>query len=411
MTSNDNNDTDEMVQLQNENAQLNLELCTLHTQCEALELENKGLKEEITNLKEKIKNFEEYIDKIEENDIIENTEVNDIDISASIQEENDVNVLKHKIIDLQKEIIRLSDNLKEDLINNENMQSEYESQIEVLKNDIIALENENDQMRIDVNNIKEKCQIDIKNCYEEITVIKKEKEESEQKFIEKLQELNAIIKKYQLKIYDQEQAYKELCDSSTQKLKETYDKFTEEIKNIKNNQEEFNSIGNSEITLENHNLKTENIEIKNNLEKSQNQLKICQKQLNELIEKQNTFIKFEKSYKNRIKELEEANESLRADILNASISERESGEIKEDNKNEKYIKENMELKKENEKLQKYIISSEFRNAFAMKINFENKKLKEEINVYKKEIEKLNKKNAKILGNKNNNNENSNLINK
>ena len=156
-TIDEDKESEEMIALQNENAQLNLELCTLHTQCETLESENKQLKEEILTLKEKIKSLEEYIDKIEENDIIESTEVNEIDIlsNSMLQEENDINVLKHKIIELQKEIIRLSDNVKEGLINNESMQNEYESQIETLKNDIIVLENENDQMRLDANKIKD----------------------------------------------------------------------------------------------------------------------------------------------------------------------------------------------------------------------------------------------------------------
>ena len=73
---NNNKDTEELVELQNENAQLNLELCTLHTNYENLELENIQLKEEIASLKEKIKNLEEYIDKIEEDDIVENTQIN-----------------------------------------------------------------------------------------------------------------------------------------------------------------------------------------------------------------------------------------------------------------------------------------------------------------------------------------------
>ena len=59
------------------------------------------------------------------------------------------------------------------------MQNEYESQIEVLKNDITALENENDQLREEINDVKEKGQLDIKNCLEEISEVKKEKEEDE----------------------------------------------------------------------------------------------------------------------------------------------------------------------------------------------------------------------------------------
>ena len=393
-TVDDCKESEEMIALQNENAQLNLELCTVHTQCETLESENKSLKEEITTLKEKIKSLEEYIDKLEENDFIENTEINEVDIlsNSMLQEEKDINVLKHKIIELQKEIIRLSDNIKEDLINNENMQSEYENQIEVLKNDIIALENENDQMRLDVNSIKEKCQLDIKNCLEEISEIRNKKEESEQKYMEKLEEMNAIIKKYQNKIYEQEYAYKELCDSSSKKLKETYEKFTNEIKNMKNQENE--NLGNStsitEMSLEIHNLKNENIELKNNLEQSQINYKKKKKELDDQLLIINNFNKLEKEYKNKIKELEEENENLRADILNSSMNEKETKTNGEGDKKENLIKEYNDMKKENEKLQKYIISTEFRNAFAMKTSFENKKLKEEINMYKKELEKLNK---------------------
>ena len=195
-TIEDNKESDELIELQNENSQLNLELCTLHTNYENLEVENISLKEEISSLKEKIKNLEEYIDKIEEDDIVEKTQLNnnEIDIlsDSMIQSETDINVLKHKIVELQKEVIRLSDNIKEDLINNKNMQNEYESQIEVLKNDITALENENDQLRDEINDIKEKGQSDIKNCLEEMSEIKNEKDEAEQKYMEKLEELNMI---------------------------------------------------------------------------------------------------------------------------------------------------------------------------------------------------------------------------
>ena len=51
-TVDDCKESEEIINLQNENAQLNLELCTVHTQCETLESENKSLKEEITTLKE-----------------------------------------------------------------------------------------------------------------------------------------------------------------------------------------------------------------------------------------------------------------------------------------------------------------------------------------------------------------------
>ena len=305
---NNNKDTEELVELQNENAQLNLELCTLHTNYENLELENIQLKEEIASLKEKIKNLEEYIDKIEEDDIVENTQINteedNILSTSNIQEETDINVLKHKIMELQKEIIRLSDNIKEDLINNKNMQNEYESQIEVLKNDITALENENDQLRQEINDIKDKNNTDIKNCLEEIAIIKTEKDQEEQKYIEKLEELNLIIKKYQNKIIEQENAYKSLCDTSENKLKETYDKFTEEIKNIKNSQNQYDNMDGfsvSEMNLEIHNLKTENFELKKNLEKFQSNFTQKQKENSIYLKRKSNNINL--NFQNQIEEI------------------------------------------------------------------------------------------------------------
>ena len=65
-----------------------------------------------------------------------------------------------------------------------------------------------------------------------MSVLRNEKEDAEQKFMQKLEELNAIIKKYQNKIFEQENAYKELCDQSTQKLKEAYDNFKNEIQEL-----------------------------------------------------------------------------------------------------------------------------------------------------------------------------------
>ena len=399
-TIDDNKESEELVELQNENAQLNLELCTLHTNYENLEAENITLKDEITSLKEKIKNLEEYIDKIEEDDIVEKTQINnnEVDIlsDSMIQNETDVNVLKHKILELQKEVIRLSDNIKEDLINNKNMQNEYESQIEILKNDITALENENDQLRQEANVIKEKGQLDIKNCLEDISEIKNEKEEAEQKYMEKLEELNLIIKKYQNKIIEQENAYKALCDTSEKKIKETYDKFTEEIKNIKSNQNQLDNIDGfsvSELNLEIHNLKTENFELTKKLETCQLNLSQKQKESEEINNKLHALYKYEIENKNKIKKLEEENSNLRADILNNnsdSDKEENKNNIKDNSNNKwqkKLMKENAELNNENEKLQKYIVSNEFRYSLAMKAIFENKKLKKEINQYKEQMKK------------------------
>ena len=318
-----------------------------------------------------------------------------------IQAETDINVLKHKIIELQKEIIRLSDNIKEDLINNKNMQNEYESQIEVLKNDITALENENDQLREEINDIKEKGKLDINNCLEEISEIKNEKMEDEKKYMEKLEELNLIIKKYQDKIIEQENAYKALCDSSENKIKETYDKFTEEIKNIKSSQNQLESIdgfSSSELNFEIHNLRTENFELKKNLEKYQLNLTQKQKECENINAKLSSLYKLEIENKNKIKTLEEENRNLRGDILNnnsdSDKDEQNKNNIKNnDNDNKlqkKLIKEISRLEEENEKLQKYIVTSEFRYSLSLKAIFESKKLKQERNKYKEELDKLNK---------------------
>ena len=358
-------------------------------------------------MKEKVKNLEEYIDKIEEDDIVEKTQLNnnEIDIlsDSMIQSETDINVLKHKIVELQKEVIRLSDNIKEDLINNKNMQNEYETQIEVLKNDITALENENDQLREEINDTKEKGQSDIKNCLEEISEIKNEKEEAEQKYMEKLEELNLIIKKYQNKIIEQENAYKALCETSENKIKETYDKFTEEIKNIKSSQTQLDNIDGfsvSELNLEIHNLKADNFELNKNLEQCKLNLSQKQKECEEISNKFKSLYKLEIENKNTIKKLEEENRDLRGSILNNnsdSDKEENKNDIKNINLNnndnklqKKLMKEVSKLNEENEKLQKYIVTSEFRYSLAMKAIFENKKLKQEINQYKEELEKINK---------------------
>ena len=181
------------------------------------------------------------------------------------------------------------------------------------------------------------------------------------------------------------------------KIKETYDKFTEELKNIKTSQMQLDNIDGvsvTELNLEIHNLKTENFELNRKLESCQLNLSQKQKEFNETNNKLNALYKYELENKNKIKKLEEENSNLRADILNNSDSD------KEDNKNnikdninssnklqKKLMKENEELTNENEKLQKYIVSNEFRYSLAMKAIFENKKLKKEINLYK---EKMNK---------------------
>ena len=73
-----------------------------------------------------------------------------------------------------------------------------------------------------------------------------------------------------------------------------------------------------------------------------------------------------------------------------SDKEENKNNIKDNSNNKwqkKLMKENAELNNENEKLQKYIMSNEFRYSLAMKAIFENKKLKKEINQYKEQLKK------------------------
>ena len=66
-TIENNQDSDELVELQNENAQLNLELCTLHTNYENLEAENASLKRKNDNTyKEKYEKLLEENRKLQE---------------------------------------------------------------------------------------------------------------------------------------------------------------------------------------------------------------------------------------------------------------------------------------------------------------------------------------------------------
>ena len=221
--------------------------------------------------------------------------------------------------------------------------------------------------------------------------------------MEKLEEMNLIIKKYQDKIIEQENAYKALCDTSENKIKETYDKFTEEIKNIKSNQNQLDNIDGfsaSELNLEIHNLKTENFELKKNLEKYKLNLTQKLKECENLTNKLNSLYKLDNENKNKIKTLEKENRKLRTDILNNnSDSEKEENNknaLKNTDRNDnnklqkKLVKEISRLEEENEKLQKYIVSSEFRYSLSIKAIFENKKLKQERNKYKEELDKLNK---------------------
>ena len=147
-------------------------------------------------------------------------------------------------------------------------------------------------------------------------------------------------------------------------------------------------------------MKTENFELKKNLEKYKLNLTQKLKECENLTNKLNSLYKLDNANKNKIKTLEEENRKLRSDILNNnSDSEKEENNknaLKNTDRNDnnklqkKLVKEISRLEEENEKLQKYIVSSEFRYSLSIKAIFENKKLKQERNKYKEELDKLNK---------------------
>ena len=138
------------------------------------------------------------------------------------------------------------------------------------------------------------------------------------------------------------------------------------------------------------------MELNSNLEKSQLILAKKQKECEDIGKKYNSLYKLELENKKQIKKLEEENINLREYILNYN-HDNDKEENKCENKdynnnicNKNLMKENAKLNEENEKLQKYIVSSEFRYSLAIKDIFENKKLKQEIIQYKEQLSKVKK---------------------
>ena len=68
------------------------------------------------------------------------------------------------------EIEKLNEFIQEDLINTENMQNEYEAKISHLKTDLLDIEQENEQLKAEMNNLKESYRTEIENCFNNITL-------------------------------------------------------------------------------------------------------------------------------------------------------------------------------------------------------------------------------------------------
>ena len=369
-------ESDEISKVQNLNQKLNIEICNLQSLNQTLEIENKNLKEEIESYKIKINNYEEYIQSLDG----EKKETNNEDL-------NDINYLKTKYLEYQKEIERLNEFISEELIQSENMQNDYENQIQSLRSDCEDLENENEQLKIDINNLRTKCQREVQEIFNEMTQSKNEKEQMEEFYKKQNEELQSIIKKMENKIYAQDKLYNELNESSTKILKETIDKYNHDIKEIQKKTSVIDSLSSKneidKINETNHQLKTENIQLKADLNKYKNDLNLIQNEFNRAISKKDEKEKTISEYKAKIESLEEKNEQLKTDLLNFAIGE--TSQVNNLNNKEmitpnedfdEIIKEKKEIEKELEKYK--TLNLQFNKTFCFKLKKENQILKEEI---------------------------------
>ena len=369
-------ESDEISKVQNLNQKLNIEICNLQSLNQTLEIENKNLKEEIESYKIKINNYEEYIQSLDG----EKKETNNEDL-------NDINYLKTKYLEYQKEIERLNEFISEELIQSENMQNDYENQIQSLRSDCEDLENENEQLKIDINNLRTKCQREVQEIFNEMTQSKNEKEQMEEFYKKQNEELQSIIKKMENKIYAQDKLYNELNENSTKTLKETIDKYNHDIKEIQKKTSVIDSLSSKneidKINETNHQLKTENIQLKADLNKYKNDLNLIQNEFNRAISKKDEKEKTISEYKAKIESLEEKNEQLKTDLLNFAIGE--TSQVNNLNNKEmitpnedfdEIIKEKKEIEKELEKYK--TLNLQFNKTFCFKLKKENQILKEEI---------------------------------
>ena len=369
-------ESDEISKVQNLNQKLNIEICNLQSLNQTLEIENKNLKEEIESYKIKINNYEEYIQSLDG----EKKETNNEDL-------NDINYLKTKYLEYQKEIERLNEFISEELIQSENMQNDYENQIQSLRSDCEDLENENEQLKIDINNLRTKCQREVQEIFNEMTQSKNEKEQMEEFYKKQNEELQSIIKKMENKIYAQDKLYNELNENSTKTLKETIDKYNHDIKEIQKKTSVIDSLSSKneidKINETNHQLKTENIQLKADLNKYKNDLNLIQNEFNRAISKKDEKEKTISEYKAKIESLEEKNEQLKTDLLNFAIGE--TSQVNNFNNKEmitpnedfdEIIKEKKEIEKELEKYK--TLNLQYNKTFCFKLKKENQNLKEEI---------------------------------
>ena len=389
----------EMLELQNQNEKLHLKICDLKAQLENLELDKGALNEENVSLKEKIKNYEEYISQLEEsgnNEIKGFGNIDNIKVDELTEEE-----LKEKVIEYKSEIERLNEFIKEELLNNETSTKEYEQEIKSLKEEIKNNEDEAYHLKLEFGRVKEQNQKDIENLCNDYNNLKQEKEDNEQILNEKIAENFATVKNLENKLYQMEKSYQELSELSAKKLKETIDKYTDDIAKVREEAEKINKINSqtlegidiTKLNKENYLLKSENIQLLADLRKYKNDVGVMQIQLNNQLCLQSSLTKTITEYKERINSLEELNDRLKSELFNVNLNGFSLKNIESNDENtakfreseSKLVEELKEELKKNKEMLNVVINN---SNFTFKVRSENKKLREEIFWLKKEREKL-----------------------
>ena len=265
------------------------------------------------------------------------------DAKKTLQEETNNNTeelkkIMEKLQDKQKndkkleeknsEIERLNEFIKEELLNNETSTKEYEQEIKSLKEEIKNNEDEAYHLKLEFGRVKEQNQKDIENLCNDYNNLKQEKEDNEQILNEKIAENFATVKNLENKLYQMEKSYQELSELSAKKLKETIDKYTDDIAKVREEAEKINKINSqtlegidiTKLNKENYLLKSENIQLLADLRKYKNDVGVMQIQLNNQLCLQSSLTKTITEYKERINSLEELNDRLKSELFNVNLN-------------------------------------------------------------------------------------------
>lgn len=213
-------DIDDIIESesQNNSQQLQIELCLLNSKMQTLELENKTVKEENESQKEKIKIFTDYFESIQD----------DEDNAEKLKEE-----LKEKECELEK----MSELIAEEVMNAENAQREYELEISKLNGEIVSLETENEQTKIELTKTKETCQLSYETYFNDIATLREEKEAQELFFNKEYEKMKNENKQLKDKIDQLQTKHDELIEANTMSMTELIEKYTNDIKSLQQTQQ------------------------------------------------------------------------------------------------------------------------------------------------------------------------------